>query len=104
MAKDQSLSLNPTKISGLCGRLMCCLKYEHETYEELLEKMPQVGTIIITPKGRGTIVDTYTLLERVKAKVRLEDNTDDLKRSFVFNLSSILNTSSIASFFCSLST
>jgi len=78
MAKEQSLSLNPTKISGLCGRLMCCLKYEHETYEELLEKMPQVGSIIITPSGKGTIVDTYTLLERIKARVKLEDNTEDL--------------------------
>lgn len=78
MAKEQSLSLNPTKISGLCGRLMCCLKYEHETYEELLEKMPQVGEIVITPQGKGTIVDTYTLLERVKVKVRLEDHSDDL--------------------------
>ncbi|NLL80793.1 MAG: stage 0 sporulation family protein, partial [Tissierellia bacterium] len=53
MAKEQSLSLNPTKISGLCGRLMCCLKYEHETYEELLTKMPQIGTIVITEMGKG---------------------------------------------------
>lgn len=78
MAKEQSLSLNPTKISGLCGRLMCCLKYEHEIYEELLKKMPQTGAIVITPLGRGTVVDTYTLLERVKVKVKLNDGTDDL--------------------------
>ena len=78
MAKEQSLSLNPTKISGLCGRLMCCLKYEHETYEELLSKMPQIGEIATTPDGKGTIVSTYTLLEMVKVRVRLEDNTDDL--------------------------
>lgn len=78
MAKEQSLSLNPTKISGLCGRLMCCLKYEHDTYEELLKKMPQTGAIVITPLGKGTIIDTYTLLERVKVKVRLKDGTDDI--------------------------
>ncbi len=78
MAKEQSLSLNPTKISGLCGRLMCCLKYEHEVYEELLAKMPQVGAIVVTPEGKGTVVETFTLLEKVKVKVRLKDNTDDL--------------------------
>lgn len=78
MAKEQSLSLNPTKISGLCGRLMCCLKYEQDTYEELLEKMPNVGDIVTTPQGRGIVVDTYTLLERVKAKVKLEDGTEDI--------------------------
>lgn len=78
MAKEQSLSLNPTKISGLCGRLMCCLKYEHEVYEELLTKMPQIGAIVNTPEGRGTVVETFTLLEKVKVKVRLKDNTDDL--------------------------
>lgn len=78
MAKDQSLSLNPTKISGLCGRLMCCLKYEHETYEELLKKMPELGSIAETPSGLGTIVDTYTLLESVKVKVKLEDDSEDL--------------------------
>lgn len=78
MAKEQSLSLNPTKISGLCGRLMCCLKYEQDTYEEILAKMPQVGAVAMTPEGRGIIIDTYTLLERVKVRVRLKDGTDDV--------------------------
>ena len=78
MAKEQSLSLNPTKISGLCGRLMCCLKYEHEAYEELLTKIPQIGAIVKTEKGKGTVIDSYTLLERVKVKVKLEDGTDDI--------------------------
>lgn len=77
MAKEQSLSLNPTKISGLCGRLMCCLKYEHEVYEDLLEKIPEIGTIVITPEGKGPIVQTYTLLEMAKVKVKLEDNSED---------------------------
>lgn len=78
MAKEQNLSLNPTKISGLCGRLMCCLKYEQDVYEEILERMPEVGVIANTPMGRGTIIETYTLLERVKVRVRLEDGTEDI--------------------------
>lgn len=78
MAKEQGLSLNPTKISGLCGRLMCCLKYEHETYEQLIEKLPTVGTVAMTPLGKGTIIEVYTLLETVKVKVRLEDDTEDV--------------------------
>ncbi len=78
MAKEQNLSLNPSKISGLCGRLMCCLKYEQEAYEDILERMPDVGVIAITPMGRGTIIETYTLLESVKVKVTLDDGTDDV--------------------------
>lgn len=78
MAKEQSLSLNPTKISGLCGRLMCCLKYEQDTYEELLAKMPEIGAMAITKEGKGPIINSYTLLEQVKVKVRLEDNTDEI--------------------------
>lgn len=77
MAKEQNLSLNPTKISGLCGRLMCCLKYEQQVYEELLEKMPLVGEYVVTEHGKGTIVQTYTLLERIKVKVRLKDGSED---------------------------
>ncbi|NLV88427.1 MAG: stage 0 sporulation family protein [Tissierellia bacterium] len=92
MAKEQSLSLNPTKISGLCGRLMCCLKFEHQVYEELLQKMPQLGAIVDTPEGRGTVIETFTLLEKVKVKVRLEDLTDDV---FLFHISDIKDTGEI---------
>jgi cell fate regulator YaaT (PSP1 superfamily) len=56
MAKDQSLSLNPTKISGLCGRLMCCLKFEHDNYESMREELPQVGKMVITSLGEGKVV------------------------------------------------
>ncbi len=80
MAKEQSLSLNPTKISGLCGRLMCCLKYEQECYEESLKKMPPVGMVVITPEGRGTIVDRYVLEERVKVKVKTKEGTEDIRQ------------------------
>ncbi|MDD4844460.1 MAG: stage 0 sporulation family protein [Anaerotignum sp.] len=74
MAKEQSLSLNPSKISGICGRLMCCLKYEEEVYEELNSKMPKVGDIISTPDGTGEILSTNVLLQQVKAVVRKTDN------------------------------
>lgn len=92
MAKDQNLSLNPTKISGLCGRLMCCLKYEHDTYEELIEKMPNIGAIVKTPEGKGTVVETYTLLEKVKVRVKLKDNTEDL---LYFQINDIKDTGKI---------
>ncbi|WP_028560752.1 PSP1 domain-containing protein [Paenibacillus pinihumi] len=55
MAKDQNLSLNPTKISGLCGRLMCCLKYEHDNYESVREELPAVGKVVITSLGEGKV-------------------------------------------------
>jgi cell fate regulator YaaT (PSP1 superfamily) len=64
MAKDQNLSLNPTKISGLCGRLMCCLKYENDEYETAKELLPDLGEIIETPNGRGKVVG-LNILERV---------------------------------------
>ncbi|MCT4508620.1 MAG: stage 0 sporulation family protein [Tepidibacter sp.] len=69
MAKDQDLSLNPSKISGICGRLFCCLKYEHNTYSEILEKMPSVGTLVMTPDGKGKITDTNTLAEKVRVEI-----------------------------------
>jgi cell fate regulator YaaT (PSP1 superfamily) len=56
MAKEQNLSLNPTKISGACGRLMCCLKFEYETYRQLRKDMPKVGKKIDTPEGRGKVI------------------------------------------------
>ena len=74
MAKEQSLSLNPTKISGICGRLMCCLKYEEEVYEELNKKLPNVGDIISTVDGTGEILSTNVLMQVVKAAVRKSEN------------------------------
>ncbi|HEY4623375.1 MAG TPA: regulatory iron-sulfur-containing complex subunit RicT, partial [Solibacillus sp.] len=64
MAKDQNLSLNPTKISGLCGRLMCCLKYENDDYEIAKEGMPDIGEITMTPEGEGKVVG-LNVLERL---------------------------------------
>ena len=71
MAKTQNLSLNPTKISGTCGRLMCCLKYEQEAYEDLIRTSPKMDSFVDTPEGRGTVVEIDLLRQRVK--VRMED-------------------------------
>ena len=71
MAKTQNLSLNPTKISGTCGRLMCCLKYEQDAYEDLLRNSPKAESFVDTPEGRGTVVEVDLLRQRVK--VRMED-------------------------------
>ncbi len=74
MAKEQSLSLNPTKISGTCGRLMCCLKYEQDCYEEFLRTTPKVGATVETPEGRG-VVDEVNLLTGM-LKVKLDKKPD----------------------------
>ena len=77
MAKTQNLSLNPTKISGTCGRLMCCLKYEQEAYEDLMKDAPRMDSFVETPDGAGTIISVNTLREKVR--VRLDDAPDTLK-------------------------
>ena len=74
MAKTQNLSLNPTKISGTCGRLMCCLKYEQEAYEDLLRHAPKAESFVDTPEGRGTVTEVDLLRQRVK--VRMEDSPE----------------------------
>lgn len=61
MAKEQGLSLNPVKISGACGRLMCCLKYEQEAYQDLLRSTPKVNALVMTPDGKGTVIDQNIL-------------------------------------------
>ena len=74
MAKEQSLSLNPTKISGICGRLMCCLKYEQDSYEKLLKMTPKVGALVSTPEGRGIVQDANPLTGALK--IALDKNPD----------------------------
>ena len=66
MAKEQGLSLNPTKISGTCGRLMCCLKYEQAAYEDLLRTTPRVGSVVRTKEGRGTVIEVNLLTGMLK--------------------------------------
>ena len=76
MAKTQNLSLNPTKISGTCGRLMCCLKYEQDAYEDLLRTSPKAESFVDTPEGRGTVVEVDLLRQRVK--VRMEEHPEEI--------------------------
>ena len=77
MAKTQNLSLNPTKISGTCGRLMCCLKYEQDAYEDLIRSAPKAESFVDTPEGRGTVTDVDLLRQRVK--VRMEENPETIQ-------------------------
>ncbi len=70
MAKDQNLSLNPSKISGNCGRLMCCLQYENEVYQEKMTRLPHVGAIVNTPDGIGEVEQVEILAERLKVKIK----------------------------------
>ncbi|MGM9928019.1 MAG: stage 0 sporulation family protein [Bacillus sp. (in: firmicutes)] len=90
MAKDQNLSLNPTKISGLCGRLMCCLKYENDEYETAKEQLPDLGDIIKTPNGTGKVVG-LNILERV-----LQVELTEHGRVLEFTLEEILNEGAVS--------
>jgi len=80
MAKIQNLSLNPTKISGSCGRLMCCLRYEQDAYEDLVKKVPKLGSFVETPAGFGTVAQVNLLRESVK--VKLDGEGDDVFRVY----------------------
>ena len=73
MAKEQNMSLNPSKISGNCGRLMCCLKYEQDVYEEKIKKLPKIGAIVKTEDGEGIVEGVETLKERLRVKLK-DDN------------------------------
>ena len=77
MAKTQSLSLNPTKISGTCGRLMCCLKYEQDAYEDAIKRMPKNDSFVLTPDGPGNVSDVNLLKETVN--VRLDDRPENAR-------------------------
>ncbi len=89
MAKTQNISLNPTKISGNCGRLLCCLKYEQEAYEDLLRTTPKAESFVDTPDGRGTVVDVNLLRQQVK--VRMEANPDTVTEFAVSEIAVLRN-------------
>ena len=76
MAKEQNLSLNPSKISGVCGRLMCCLKYEQDQYESIRKKMPRIGRTVTTPEGRGTVTDLNMIKETVSVRMEGGDSSE----------------------------
>lgn len=94
MAKTQNLSLNPTKISGICGRLMCCLKYEQECYDTMHKQMPTVGTECMTADGSGIVIENNVITEMTKVKVTLADGTLDV-RSYPFNELSYVNKNGV---------
>ena len=79
MAKEQSLSLSPTKISGICGRLMCCLKYEQDCYESMRRQMPRPGRDVRTPDGDGTVLENNVITEKTRVRVTLADGTFDVR-------------------------
>lgn len=83
MAKEQNISLNPSKIAGNCGRLMCCLKYEEEVYSDKLKKLPKVGAIVKTGEGTGEVCQVETLAERVK--VKFTEGTDTFYKKYQAN-------------------
>ena len=76
MAKEQNLSLNPTKISGVCGRLMCCLKFEQDHYESTRKRMPKTGKEVETPDGVGTVTDLNVLKETVTVRLHKGDSVE----------------------------
>lgn len=94
MAKSQNLSLNPTKISGICGRLMCCLKYEQECYDIMHKQMPTVGIECVTVDGSGVVIENNVITERTKVKVTLADGTLDV-RSYPFNELNYVNKNGV---------
>ena len=86
MAKTQGLSLNPTKISGLCGRLMCCLQYENDYYSEVFKLMPKINSEVTTPDGKATVVSNDMLKKVVTVRFNLADGNVELKN---YNLDQI---------------
>ena len=94
MAKEQNMSLNPSKISGNCGRLMCCLKYEQDVYEDKLSHLPKIGAIVKTEDGEGTVDSIETLKEIVKVKLKDENNETYYKKYDAKDIKIIKNASS----------
>ena len=81
MAKEQNMSLNPSKISGNCGRLMCCLKYEQNVYEEKMKRLPKIGAIVKTADGEGIVEGVETLKERLRVKLK-DDNGENYYKKY----------------------
>lgn len=89
MAKEQNLSLNPTKISGICGRLMCCLNYEQKIYEDTRKKLPRVFSIVDTPYGKGEVIANSAVKEQVKVKIKISANEEVIKEVSIDELTLI---------------
>ncbi len=80
MAKTQGFSLNPSKISGTCGRLMCCLKYEQDAYEDAMKRVPPEGSIVETPEGKGIVTEANYLKETVKVSFETGADTYEIQQ------------------------
>ena len=93
MAKEQNISLNPSKISGNCGRLMCCLKYEQDVYEDKLKRLPRIGSIVKTEEGEGVVESVETLKEIVR--VRFKDENDVYYKKYPVSEIKIIKSVSI---------
>ncbi len=93
MAKEQGLSLNPVKISGTCGRLMCCLKYEQEAYQDLLRTTPTVNSLVMTPEGRGVVTDVNLLTGILH--IKLENEQDAVVRTYPVNQVKVLRSGKV---------
>lgn len=93
MAKEQNMSLNPTKISGNCGRLMCCLKYEQDVYEEKLSRLPKIGAIVKTEDGEGIVEGVETLKEKIRVKLKDSEGEYFYKRYDAKDIKIIKNIS-----------
>ncbi|MDR3263463.1 MAG: stage 0 sporulation family protein [Clostridiales bacterium] len=93
MAKIQGLSLNPAKISGVCGRLMCCLAYENKYYKETFKEMPKVGTNAVTPDGDGMVESNDILRQTSRIKIRLADGTFDIRNYKLKDLKNMVKQS-----------
>jgi cell fate regulator YaaT (PSP1 superfamily) len=89
MAKEQNLSLNPTKISGICGRLMCCLNYEQSTYEDIRKRLPKIGSIVETNKGKGEVTSNSVVNEKVKVKLRSKEGEEFFEEFKILDISLI---------------
>lgn len=87
MAKEQNLSLNPTKISGICGRLMCCLNYEQSTYEDIRKRLPRISSIVNTQKGKGEVISNSVVNEKVKVRLKNKDGEETLEE---FNINDVM--------------
>ena len=84
MAKEQNFSLNSSKVSGACGRLLCCLRYEHETYEEAIRNTPSVGSLVKTADGEGVVIETKPLASEIKVKFENNDK-ESVRFTFKWN-------------------
>lgn len=90
MAKEQNFSLNSAKVSGACGRLMCCIRYEHEAYEDALKVTPPVGTVVMTSDGEGTVIEIKPLAKEIKVKIT--DKEKDAIKNYKVSDVKILRT------------